>query len=1015
MRGVIESFGGSSGGPPPPSLWTLTGNYLYPSTISNIVLTGITSTDLSLSNGSIVSSATIACVSAAANASVFGFGVDATAGFFNSTHTGTGTTRPIAWRIDGVEKQRLTTGGVLINGFTSTDYFGSNAIVCQTLGVISAATNASVFIVTAIGGSNGGITFTSQVSGTGIMQPFVWNVAPTAPPSEKMRLAQSGTLLVGLLSTDLSGAGAGYILASNVIAVVSATTNANVAGLSITGGTCNLVSTISGAGTYAPLAFYTSGAEQMRLDVAATGNLYLGLTSTPLLTGHMFVTAGNGFGIVSTAGTTNASVFQMHMGGGANQFVSSQGGTGTLLPMQWIMSATVSMTLSTGGNLSVIGTITGTQLISTIATGTAPLVVTSTTVVPNLTINATNSNTTDGQTCQYKWDHLTSGGPGSGPWTQTGNTLYPTTITNQVLVGLTSTDVTVTNGAIAANGPIFCATGTTNASFGSMSVQPGSGFFFNTGHSGTGTTGPYIWSIDGTERMRFMTGGTLLVGITTSDFFSNSSGQFAASVAIGLISAAANAAVFQMSLISNSALITFQSSHSGTGTTRPMAWFSDGTEQMRLLVNGDLLLGVSSTDVGFGGASLFVEGAIAQINTPTNTSVLSLFCTGVIARMDSTHSGTGTSLPIGFTIDSGEKMRILASDQVLIARVASGGIGATLQLSGNFEANALNNAFGFNGTTANVTSTAILAYQGIQIHSTGSSTASFLGFQCDTSANLSQITSGALGGGTLLPITFNVGGAERMRIRTGGLLLVGLTGTDYFNNTTPGSIIGVGGGGVGLATAATNASVFYLSVNGGLSQFVSDHSGTGTTMPFVWAFGGSQMMRVTTAGSLLIGLTSNDRSDGIGNVWCSSVMGVLTATLNASTLFLYIAGGVANLITDRSGTGTYLPLAFSTSAAERMRITTGGLVYINSTAGDGSDTLLQVNQGSHGGGIVIDAAAGGSPIINLSNGSNALSINGAFAGSVTQGGVVHSLVDDTSTFTTSSGTKVVRRGMICAS
>ena len=54
---------------------------------------------------------------------------------------------------------------------------------------------------------------------------------------------------------------------------------------------------------------------------------------------------------------------------------------------KWYGGTTLSATLSGAGNFSATGTVTGTQLISNIATGTAPLSVTSTTTVTNLRAN----------------------------------------------------------------------------------------------------------------------------------------------------------------------------------------------------------------------------------------------------------------------------------------------------------------------------------------------------------------------------------------------------------------------------------------------------------------------------------------------------------------------------------------------------------------------------------------------------------------------------------------------------
>ena len=62
---------------------------------------------------------------------------------------------------------------------------------------------------------------------------------------------------------------------------------------------------------------------------------------------------------------------------------------------KWYGGTTLACTLTGTGNLTAVGTVQGTRLISTVATGTAPLTVTSTTQVSNLNVSQLQGFTTD--------------------------------------------------------------------------------------------------------------------------------------------------------------------------------------------------------------------------------------------------------------------------------------------------------------------------------------------------------------------------------------------------------------------------------------------------------------------------------------------------------------------------------------------------------------------------------------------------------------------------------------------
>jgi hypothetical protein len=674
--------GGGGGGGSTGGLWTLTGNFLYPTTLSNIVLAGVASSDAFITAGAMASTGPLGIMTAATNASTLFFIFSGGLAVIASGRSGTGTFLPMTFATNNIERCRITTTGIFLVGFTSTDYFGGPAqIVTQTLGCISAATNASVFSVN-VGAA---IFFTSQFSGSGTRVPMAWNMA-----TEVMRLTVGGTLLVGLTSSDVF-TGFGQIAASSAIGVATSPTNAT--------------------------AFY-------------------------------------------------------------------------------------------------------------------------------------------------------------------------------------------------------------------IQANLGSSIFLNSTHTGTGTALPVVWGINNAEVMRLTTGGTLLVGLTTSDLFGGTSiAALAPSGLMGLATATVNASAIYFS--SGSGAMYLQANASGTGTQPALGFATTGIERARFTVAGTFLVGFASSDV-FTSPSQIAAGAIGVISAATNASTLYLSTNpGVEVQIISTASGTGTLLPLAFYTGGARRMILTTGGQFFFARSTSAGVGATMQITGNFEASGLNNAFGFNGTTANVTANAILAYQSIQIQSTGSTTASFLSFQCDNSSNLSQITSGQFGGGTLLPLTVNVGGAERMRLTTAGGLFVGLSSSDFFGPSTIGVVV-MGPGGLGIVSATTNATAFQMSITGTGIQFVSTASGTGSLLPFYWNMGGTEKMRFTQAGLLLVGATSSDVFSGpsqVAAIGSNNVLGVSTAATNGSHCYLGIRSSLVVINSGHGGTGTTLPITFTIDGTlEAMRITTGGVL-----------------------------------------------------------------------------------------
>ena len=139
-------------------------------------------------------------------------------------------------------------------------------------------------------------------------------------------------------------------------------------------GTTN-IATLSGAGV---LSLATDGSTLYGPNTTWSRYLRVGGNGNADTTNASVVTTNGNLHLDAAAGAS-ATFINYYKGTGGVNF--GNGASGTI------------GSISSAGVLSVNSTITGTQLISNIATGTAPLSVTSTTVVPNLNVTFLSGNT----------------------------------------------------------------------------------------------------------------------------------------------------------------------------------------------------------------------------------------------------------------------------------------------------------------------------------------------------------------------------------------------------------------------------------------------------------------------------------------------------------------------------------------------------------------------------------------------------------------------------------------------
>jgi hypothetical protein len=183
-----------------------------------------------------------------------------------------------------------------------------------------------------------------------------------------------------------------------------------------------------------------------------------------------------------------------------------------------------------------------------------------------------------------------------------------------------------------------------------------------------------------------------------------------------------------------------------------------------------------------------------------------------------------------------------------------------------------------------------------------------------------------------LPLTFYSNNLERMRITSGGELLINATTNGAPNlgyqlgvrGTNANSLISIA-----LANQTLSTQGSYIGLDGTVGYIhMIDNK------PWIFSTNNTERMRITSGGNVCIGTTT---SSGYGNINLDLSAGAGTSayfvirTGSSSVIAEYaLDGGAAYL-----STKTAHPLIFRTSDVERMRIASGGNVSIGSATDSG--------------------------------------------------------------------------------
>jgi len=293
-------------------------------------------------------------------------------------------------------KNGLTVGVANIDATTGNTYIGNLVTSGQanlaSLVVPGTSNLGPIGNVTITGGSSGyylqtngsgGLSWASVPTGTGISNGNSNVNIPVANGNVNISSAGNANIVV------VTGTGANV----NGSLTVSGVSNLGpVSNVVITGGTSGYYLQTNGSGvlSWQPISVGTA-LQNGNSNVTVTANSNVNTSVAGVA--NVFVVTSTGANLTGTFNTTgNANVGNL---GTAGLITATGNVTGGNLTTGGIVSATGNVTggnLTTGGIVSATGNVTGGnittagQLVSSVSTGTAPLVVTSTTQVANLNV-----------------------------------------------------------------------------------------------------------------------------------------------------------------------------------------------------------------------------------------------------------------------------------------------------------------------------------------------------------------------------------------------------------------------------------------------------------------------------------------------------------------------------------------------------------------------------------------------------------------------------------------------------
>ncbi len=318
---------------------------------------------------------------------------------------------------------------------------------------------------------------------------------------------------------------------------------------------------------------------------------------------------------------------------------------------------------------------------------------------------------------------------------------------------------------------------------------------------------------------------------------------------------------------------------------------------------------VSVSTTNPSGRALSVGGEFSIGSNSSNTYELIAFINSSYARIGPTYQTGGSYVPLTFWTSDTERMRITSGGNV--------GIGTTnpTSLLHLFSSTA--------GVSQRIESTATNGEPSVNFYGKNSSgTVRSFAIKYDNTDIIRFGTSDAI------PIRFETTDIERMRITSGGEVGIG---TSTMSSGIPLSISAGSGLNTNIAFQQAGTNKWFIRNLDGTDDF-----------SFYSVVNSAERMRITSVGNVGIGTQTPNKSGS------STAFTVNTTTAANYSALELSSGDALSFYINANDANSYIvsygsrPMIFNTNGSERMRITSGGELLINTTS-DAGDYKLQVN------------------------------------------------------------------------
>lgn len=176
------------------------------------------------------------------------------------------------------------------------------------------------------------------------------------------------------------------------------------------------------------------------------------------------------------------------------------------------------------------------------------------------------------------------------------------------------------------------------------------------------------------------------------------------------------------------------------------------------------------------------------------------------------------------------------------------------------------------------------------------------------------------------------------------------------------------------SSALDNASIGFLQITNSAVNFVSSRTGTGTNLPLTMSTGGSERLRITTAGGVAFGGASNFGTSGqlLQSAGDSSPTWVAQSTITAGSATNATNATNVGIVDDTTTATTVYPVwANNTSGNQALEVSSTKLSFVPST-GVLTTNSLRLNGSTSGTTTVNASAVAGTTTMTLPSQSGTL-------------------------------------------